>query len=530
MLAARAARRPSRRTPRTRRDRFEVVAADALRDRPRVPGPPPTALVANLPYNVSVPVLLHLLAAAARRCERGLVMVQAEVADRLAAPPGLAGLRRPVGQGRLVRRRTPGRVGRPQRLLAGAQRRLRAGRLDAPRAAGRPPPPASRSSRSSTRRSPSGARRCAPPCACWPARPRPPRPRCAHAGVDPMARGEPLDVDAVRPDRRGPRPVPPEAARPRSARVTVRAPAKINLRLGVGAAARRRLPPAGHRLPGDRPVRRRHGHATPTTGRTRQRRPTPTGSTRDVPARRRPTSSIRAAPAARRAPRHRARPRASSIDKGIPVAGGMAGGSADAAAALVALRPAVGPAAPRDEDLLALAAELGSDVPFALVGGTALGTGRGELVDPGADRGDVLVGGACRRAEGLSTPAVYRRVRPAAPRTPRRRRPRSPDDAAGRAARPATPTRLGRGAAQRPRRPPALRLRPELRRAARARARQHGALRGDGLRLRARPACSSCDDAGRTPRDGRRGAARRPGCAGRARRHRPGRRAPTSPE
>ena len=45
-----------------------------------------------------------------RRCERGLVMVQAEVADRLAAAPGLQGLRRPVGQGRLVRRRTPGRA------------------------------------------------------------------------------------------------------------------------------------------------------------------------------------------------------------------------------------------------------------------------------------------------------------------------------------------------------------------------------------------------------------------------------------
>ena len=68
------------------RDRFEVVHADALRVR-SVPGPAPTALVANLPYNVSVPVLLHLLALLPS-LERGLVMVQAEVADRLAAPPG----------------------------------------------------------------------------------------------------------------------------------------------------------------------------------------------------------------------------------------------------------------------------------------------------------------------------------------------------------------------------------------------------------------------------------------------------------
>ena len=67
-------------------DRFEVVLADAMRVR-SVPGPPPTALVANLPYNVSVPVLLHLLALLPS-LERGLVMVQSEVADRLAAEPG----------------------------------------------------------------------------------------------------------------------------------------------------------------------------------------------------------------------------------------------------------------------------------------------------------------------------------------------------------------------------------------------------------------------------------------------------------
>ena len=65
---------------------FELVHADALR-LTGLPGPPPTALVANLPYNVSVPVLLHLLALLPS-LERGLVMVQAEVADRLAAGPG----------------------------------------------------------------------------------------------------------------------------------------------------------------------------------------------------------------------------------------------------------------------------------------------------------------------------------------------------------------------------------------------------------------------------------------------------------
>jgi 4-diphosphocytidyl-2-C-methyl-D-erythritol kinase len=65
------------------------------------------------------------------------------------------------------------------------------------------------------------------------------------------------------------------------------------------------------------------------------------------------------------------------IEKSIPVAGGMAGGSADAAAVLVAMNTLWELGVPR-RDLHALAAQLGSDVPFALHGGTALGTGRGE--------------------------------------------------------------------------------------------------------------------------------------------------------
>jgi 16S rRNA (adenine1518-N6/adenine1519-N6)-dimethyltransferase len=66
--------------------RLTVVGADALEVH-ELPGPPPTALVANLPYNVSVPVLLTFLQRFPS-IERVLVMVQAEVADRLAAPPG----------------------------------------------------------------------------------------------------------------------------------------------------------------------------------------------------------------------------------------------------------------------------------------------------------------------------------------------------------------------------------------------------------------------------------------------------------
>jgi 4-diphosphocytidyl-2-C-methyl-D-erythritol kinase len=99
-------------------------------------------------------------------------------------------------------------------------------------------------------------------------------------------------------------------------------------------------------------------------------------------------------------------PVALHIDKGIPVAGGLAGGSADGAAALLACDRLWGLGTPR-EQLLALAGELGSDVPFALVGGSAAGHGRGELVTPLEDNGDwswvVLTFG-----EGMSTPAVYR--------------------------------------------------------------------------------------------------------------------------
>ena len=75
-----ATRRPDRAR------RLTVLAADALK-LTGVPDPQPTALVANLPYNVAVPVLLHLLELLPT-LRQGLVMVQAEVAERLAAPPG----------------------------------------------------------------------------------------------------------------------------------------------------------------------------------------------------------------------------------------------------------------------------------------------------------------------------------------------------------------------------------------------------------------------------------------------------------
>ncbi|MBT2472218.1 4-(cytidine 5'-diphospho)-2-C-methyl-D-erythritol kinase [Streptomyces sp. ISL-66] len=93
------------------------------------------------------------------------------------------------------------------------------------------------------------------------------------------------------------------------------------------------------------------------------------------------------------------------IAKNIPVAGGMAGGSADGAAALLACDALWGLDTPV-EDLLPLCAELGSDVPFSLVGGAALGTGRGEILTPVAAGPFHWVFAVADG--GLSTPAVFR--------------------------------------------------------------------------------------------------------------------------
>lgn len=95
-----------------------------------------------------------------------------------------------------------------------------------------------------------------------------------------------------------------------------------------------------------------------------------------------------------------------TIRKTVPVAGGMGGGSADAAATLVAC-DALWQTGLSSADLTRLAARLGADVPFALRGGTAIGTGRGDRLSP------ALTGGGfdwvlATSDDGLSTPAVYR--------------------------------------------------------------------------------------------------------------------------
>lgn len=93
------------------------------------------------------------------------------------------------------------------------------------------------------------------------------------------------------------------------------------------------------------------------------------------------------------------------IEKNIPIAGGMAGGSADAAAALVACNEYFQADLDRDT-LLEMALQLGSDVPFCITGGTALGTGRGERLLPVLNR-TTLHWVLAIAKEGLSTPAVF---------------------------------------------------------------------------------------------------------------------------
>jgi 4-diphosphocytidyl-2-C-methyl-D-erythritol kinase len=186
--------------------------------------------------------------------------------------------------------------------------------------------------------------------------------------------------------------------------VVARAPAKINVHLGVGPL----LPDGFHELrtvylavslfdtvtvgPGD-------GLALTVTGEG-------TGAARGadlVPADRRNLAWRAAELLAESA--GVAADATIAVSKSIPVAAGLAGGSADAAAALVALDALWGTRASR-EDLVALAAQLGSDVPFSLVGGVALGAGHGERVTPVLSRTQWhwVLGIA---GEGLSTPAVY---------------------------------------------------------------------------------------------------------------------------
>jgi 4-diphosphocytidyl-2-C-methyl-D-erythritol kinase len=218
--------------------------------------------------------------------------------------------------------------------------------------------------------------------------------------------------------------------------VTVRAPAKVNLHLGVGPRradgyhevitvlqavslhdelTATELAPAGPAGPADDPSAGRvtvtveisgEGAAVTTTSAAGvSGGPSSQDSVAVVPTGA-DNLAVRAALLVAEAAGVRGRRLHLTLGKGIPVAAGMAGGSADAAAALIACDALWG-AGLDGTTLAGLAARLGSDVPFPLTGGTALGTGRGERLTEVPADGEyhwvfALADG------GLSTPAVYR--------------------------------------------------------------------------------------------------------------------------
>ncbi|WP_405679573.1 4-(cytidine 5'-diphospho)-2-C-methyl-D-erythritol kinase [Streptomyces sp. NBC_01511] len=180
--------------------------------------------------------------------------------------------------------------------------------------------------------------------------------------------------------------------------VTVRVPAKVNVQLAVGAAR----PDGFHDLANVFLAVGLYDEITVTPA--DELRVTCAGpDAHQVPL---DTTNLAARAAIALAERHGIEPRVHiHIDKDIPVAGGMAGGSADGAGALLACDALWSLGSPEAE-LLAICAELGSDVPFSLLGGAALGVGRGERLTP------LAVGGTFHWVfavadGGLSTPAVY---------------------------------------------------------------------------------------------------------------------------
>ncbi|QIJ63187.1 4-(cytidine 5'-diphospho)-2-C-methyl-D-erythritol kinase [Streptomyces sp. JB150] len=182
--------------------------------------------------------------------------------------------------------------------------------------------------------------------------------------------------------------------------VTVRVPAKVNVQLAVGAAR----PDGFHDLANVFLAVGLYDEVTVT--------PSPDGlrvtcegpDADQVPL---DSSNLAARAAIALARRHGRTPDVHlHIAKDIPVAGGMAGGSADGAGALLACEALWGTGATREE-LLDICAELGSDVPFSLVGGAALGVGRGEKLTP-LDVGGTFHWVFAMAERGLSTPAVFR--------------------------------------------------------------------------------------------------------------------------
>ncbi len=187
-----------------------------------------------------------------------------------------------------------------------------------------------------------------------------------------------------------------------SGAVRVRVPAKINMHLGVGpvrADGYHELTTVFHAISIYDEVSARRGDRLTLTMEGEGTGELPVDESNLV------LRAARALAAATGSPAHARL----HLRKQIPVAGGLAGGSADAAAALVACDALWGTGLPRDQ-LAEIGAEVGSDVPFLVLGGTALGTGRGEILSPVLVRPVTWHWVLAVADAGLSTPEVYRHL------------------------------------------------------------------------------------------------------------------------
>lgn len=461
--------------------KLQVFTADALTitGPESIDGATPTRLVANLPYNVAVPIVLTVLEKLPS-IQTVLVMVQAEVADRLAATPGnkiygvpsakvawYASARRTLTIGRNVFYPVPNvdsalvKIERRPHPDTAATREQVFAVIDA----------AFAQRRKTLRQALAGLAGSAGAA----------QEALERAGVSPTARGETLDIDqfaavaqqlnaasagACVPAASAPAPATSDPAVNASDRaVSVSAPGKVNLFLALGAAR----PDGYHPL---NTIFAQIGLSETVTVTPLQSLATtapqsastaPVSSASSAPALASPAAQSDSAPvAAQPAPSATAasaqpglaaaaqtggprielaltRPdsnvpldhtnlayRAAQavaqqaaqrglatpdvhilLDKAVPVAGGMAGGSADAAATLKACNEfwQVGLSL---EELAHLGAQLGADVPFGLYGGVALGTGRGDLIEPLKAAPGPYYWTFALQDEGLSTAAVFK--------------------------------------------------------------------------------------------------------------------------
>ena len=479
--------------PTTARARFpeaklQVFTADALTitGPESIDGATPTRLVANLPYNVAVPIVLTVLEKLPS-IQTVLVMVQAEVADRLAATPGnkiygvpsakvawYASARRTLTIGRNVFYPVPNvdsalvKIERHPHPDTTATREQVFAVIDA----------AFAQRRKTLRQALAGLAGSAGAA----------QEALERAGVSPTARGETLDIDqfaavaqqlnaasagACVPAASAPAPATSDPAVSVSAPavntpamsvggsdVSVSAPGKVNLFLALGAARPDGYHPLNtvfaqiglsetvtvtplQSLATTAPQSASTAPVSSASSAPALASPAAQSDSAPVAAQPAPSATAASAPAAQtggprielaltrpdsnvpldhtnlayRAAQAVAQQAAQRglatpdvhilLDKAVPVAGGMAGGSADAAATLKACNEfwQVGLSL---EELAHLGAQLGADVPFGLYGGVALGTGRGDLIEPLKAAPGPYYWTFALQDEGLSTAAVFK--------------------------------------------------------------------------------------------------------------------------